>query len=241
MNIYSIINEHYVNLDGTVNTRDLGGYKTINGLLTRNGVFYRSDSLSNITQKDIDYLVNNLKIKKSIDLRSDEEIRNEPSAFEHYPAVQYLHVPISLNTMEVTSVNSLYLQYIRILEEYKKEIGYIFAELSTNSPAIVSCAGGKDRTGIVSALLLGISNVESKDIVFDYYCSKILLEETFDIHRKRIVDGVSTIPLYGLECRPETMKNMINYIKTNYHSFHNYLFECGLSSKEYSLILNSFL
>ena len=78
-------------LDGTSNTRELGGYKTEDGRSLKWGVLYRSDKLSELTDADQEYLLQ-LGIKRVIDFRSSEEKQNEPDQLPS--TLKYIEMPI---------------------------------------------------------------------------------------------------------------------------------------------------
>ena len=85
-------------LDGTSNTRELGGYKTEDGRSLKWGVLYRSDKLSELTDADQEYLLE-LGIKRVIDFRSSEEKQNEPDQLPS--TLKYIEMPIELSLIHI--------------------------------------------------------------------------------------------------------------------------------------------
>lgn len=79
-------------LEGTINTRDLGGYQTKDGRTIRYGRLIRTDCLSHITDKDIRYLTNVLHARYEVDMRGYDEIQRKPD--RTIPGVTFLHMPI---------------------------------------------------------------------------------------------------------------------------------------------------
>ena len=80
-----------IELEGTHNTRDLGGYETIDGKTIKYGKLFRSDKLKNLTQSDCEKL-SNLGIERIIDFRSNEEKQREPNLIPE--GMEYIEMPI---------------------------------------------------------------------------------------------------------------------------------------------------
>src|SRR5690606_18188190 len=85
------------------------------------------------------------------------------------------------------------------------------------------CRVGKDRTGVLAMLLLGLAGVEKKDIVANYEVSYTKLESLHDVE--------STLPNNYLYSIPEYIMQGINYIMDNYNSYENYLLSTGLTEE----------
>src|ERR1700733_6938204 len=167
-----------VELDGAYNVRDLGGLHLVNGGLTRNGVLYRSDSLDCISEHDEEILFNRLGIGAVIDLRTSAEVGN---ADWRDGRIKYSLCPLiaesrlgrepfpSGNPQELARV------YLDNVRDGHQAVGEIFRSLhyflSIEVPCIFCCAAGRDRTGVIAALLLSLVGVDLNDIAKDYVCS----------------------------------------------------------------------
>ncbi len=222
-------NRNVIEFEGTKNTRDLGNYKTKLGKVTLSNVFIRSDSTANLTRFDIDKIINKLHITKVIDLRTKDEILVAPSRLVNIDNIKYINVALPL---DVIPNNKIFFPiedvYINILELCKKQFGMIFQELGDESRCLFHCTGGKDRTGLVSMLILDLVNVAEKDIVRDYLMTEICMKNEFKELRHKINEGISSIPIYALDCKKTTIRNTLKYIKTIYGNSERYLLQCGV-------------
>src|SRR5215469_3115248 len=162
---------------GTANTRDLGGYLTEHGDRVRSGVLYRSDSPHRLAGDDA-AAFERLGIRTIIDLRSYAEadrLGRPPLG----PAVRaYVHAPLRITaaaggTAGVTAADlrrdgtltlgTLYCHYVR---QSGGELRAILRLLSDEQdyPALFYCVAGKDRTGIVAAIILALLGVPDETI-----------------------------------------------------------------------------
>ncbi len=179
------IAQRYLGLENTVNFRDLGGLKTKDGKTVRKGLIYRSDNLSKLESKQFGQF-NALRIASVYDLRTDHEIEGKE---DHLPAVvHYRHTPVvEDNAGEIKGLKKRVLNG-EITEQQAKDmtarfyadavtvhVGAVKAILNditaSDQPILYHCSAGKDRTGIVSALILSILNVDRQLIVDDYMLS----------------------------------------------------------------------
>jgi protein-tyrosine phosphatase len=159
-------------LDGASNFRDLGGYPTVDKRVVRNGMVFRSGALHALTAADQERL-RALGVRVAVDLRPPEEQAAEPT---NAPFLRIVHVPLMRG--ERTSDPSAlangegYLRdrYTEIVLDRASDIGTIFGSLAEDDglPAVIHCAAGKDRTGVVSALLLLGLGVEESIVLDDY-------------------------------------------------------------------------
>lgn len=158
--------------EGSFNTRELGGYPAANGY-TKCNAFLRSDKLSNFTSADVEMLYQ-YGVRLVVDLRSEGEVAKEPCAMIGYQDVKYTNVPLLDNINSGFDMshmpNSLLEIYIGMLEESKEGFAKVFrAFLSQPEVCVIyNCTGGKDRTGIISMLLLQLAGVPDNYIVADY-------------------------------------------------------------------------
>ena len=175
--------ERLVALEGALNWRDLGGYRTADGRVTKWDRVYRSDGLDQLTDADLD-VVADLGIKLVIDFRVDREVDEFPSRLVDHPQVRCQRLPIGgdevegRSIMEVIkagelrtySVEDMAGTYERLLEEFGPVFGEVITHAASpaNHPMVFHCTAGKDRTGLMAMLLLGALGVSDDDIVTDY-------------------------------------------------------------------------
>ena len=165
-------------LETMLNTRDLGGYMTdLPDIATQWNRVYRSDRQGHPSERDIDFLKDR-GITTIIDMRGIEDVRKGPSGFERLEGFTYLNYPIDEGSNVPESVEAVPGSYMDIA--HSRNIGRIFAAIA-NAPfgVMINCSAGKDRTGVVSALLLMICGVSREDIIFDYMITQTCNQERF--------------------------------------------------------------
>lgn len=233
------------------NCRDLGGYPTKYSKITNYGVFIRSEAPVNLTKDDIK-LLKNYKITKSLDFRGDSDIKLFPSCLNCKP-FQYVHLPMFgradalgfEDDIDDPSKNfsGWEKNYILWSETYKGWIKDVFHHLATAKNACqYNCNAGKDRTGIISALLLSIVGVSDNDIAFDYCLSRTLLKPRFQQISPQWGDYLKDengklIPNHPFLFTPKNaMEQFLEYINSKYGSAENYLLDCGVSPDDISKI-----
>jgi protein-tyrosine phosphatase len=174
--------------DGCLNVRDLGGYPTEDGGETRLGAVVRADSVRQLSDRGWRELVR-YGISTIVDLRFHSELDADPPL--DLP-VDVVHVPLfpeidaddwaeidALDEAETDSARGTSLVYLELLERR----GPWFAqaiEAVADAPeggVLVHCMAGKDRTGLVSALLLRLAGVGVDDVGADYGLSEVYLAE----------------------------------------------------------------
>ncbi len=167
--------ERHIALSGAVNFRDLGGYATGDGRRTRWRTLFRADGLSSLEPADLE-VIRNLGITTVIDLRTSAEVERGrfpvdevPVGFHHLPLLDEVPDP---DAFEVTP-GMLAAQYREIARDAGAEIARALTIVATRHahPVVVHCAAGKDRTGVLTAVLLGLLGVPEDTIVADYALS----------------------------------------------------------------------
>lgn len=165
--------ERRVPFEGVRNFRDLGGYGSALGGRTRWGQVFRADALGQLTVTDL-AAYEQLGLRAVFDLRGDRERVEEPDPFEsrHVPLSQpHDERPdVSLIQTAADGERRLRHQYLEIIDTMAPSLGELLAGLVDPGglPAVFHCAGGKDRTGIVAALLLRILGVDRDTVLDDY-------------------------------------------------------------------------
>lgn len=224
-------------LKGTVNTRELGGYPTIDGKVTKYHIFLRSDNLTNLTQEDNVFL-KGYGITDIIDLRGATAIQSTFVSDDNIDKdfFNFHYIPLSNKKME-EYVKENYssddfnfgIGYTYLLEN-KEKIKEVFDVLANSKGGVLfHCAAGKDRTGVIAALILGLCNVADQDIIANYevtgtYISKSKFMETYS---KNVQKSDSLF-----------MTTFIDNLTKNYSYYESYLLQCGISKENLKIIKN---
>jgi protein-tyrosine phosphatase len=168
------VTSRLVPFTGVLNFRDLGGYETEDGRHTRWGRLFRSDAMHDLTEDDLEAF-RGLGVACVVDLRSVSEVErtgrgllgNEPLHFVNSPVLTSLQTDESRVDIDEGYMARRYLEY---LDMGAPAIVRVFEEMTNaeNYPLVFNCFLGKDRTGVVAALVLSCLGVKRSSIVEDY-------------------------------------------------------------------------
>ncbi len=173
-------------LKTTLNTRDLGGYKTCDGKITLYNRILRSDVQNSPSEQDIAFLKKN-NITTIIDMRGIKDVERKPSGFATLEGFEYYNIPIDEGSGVPESVEAVPYSYLDIARA--KSMPSVFRTIAYASNGIMfNCTAGKDRTGVVSALILSLCGVSKDDIVMDYITTKECSQERFELIHKNFPD-----------------------------------------------------
>lgn len=239
-------------LEGCKNTRDLGGYGTnIHGKLgiTKWNTFFRSDCVSKLTDWDLEIL-DGYNLKTIIDLRSNSESGKDPNPFSTNDKYDFHHVslagdidPNSFMNLKSISENYLLDLYIDIIDnkkEHVKKVLDLIKDMEDNTSIVFHCTAGKDRTGVIAMLLLGIVGVEKQDIVTNYEQSSTNLENdpTLKKYQDFLDDTQVNLMNKLLNSNKENMEMLYSHLIEKYISFENYFLELGFSYEDIQVIIS---
>jgi len=242
------ISEHLLPTTGTSNTRDLGGYPTLDNYITRQNVFFRSDSSANFTPADIELLMER-GLGLVIDLRSLSESDEHPSKLNKLTNLKYQQLPmigdlsaLSQQTFKITCMSVLYTYLLDHAGESIAKIFKLFAKaISMGQASLFHCAVGKDRTGVIAMLLLKLANVSDEFIIEDYAITETLMAEVFAMQRKHFTKHNIVASDVLFTSRPESMKSTLIYLRNNYVTAYDYLLSIGVSEKSLQIIIDGFV
>src|SRR6266511_4075444 len=167
--------------EGVLNARDLGGYPTAGGRETCWGAVVRSGSLTGLTPAGCEALIS-YQVRAVVDLRLPDEVADQPHPFaepaDHgiaYANVSFLD-PAAAPPEDFTTLAD---GYKRMLDRFHKEVAAVMAAIAAapQGGVLVHCAAGKDRTGLIAALLLGLVAVAPETIASDYALSAECLRQ----------------------------------------------------------------
>lgn len=237
---------------GAFNVRDLGGLRTIAGDTVRRGVAYRADGLHRLPAEEIERL-SALGVRTVVDLRTLGEIDAAASlaaegiAVVHLPVLREVWAHDSFDgDASVDPVTFLVERYLEMLDEGGAAIAAIFELLAVDGrrPLAFHCSAGKDRTGVIAALLLSLLGVADDDIADDYTTSAIAMEKLVEwirTQRPEAADAMAAQPAVFLSCPPEAMHVFLARIRLRWGSVEAYLDSIGVSGPTRSAVRSAFL
>jgi protein-tyrosine phosphatase len=217
-----------------LNARDLGGYPTHDGSQTRWGSLVRADDLAQLTPAGVQALTG-FGIATVIDLRWPEETAANPSpigrALEH---VSYLHIsllaPTAAEWDALSKPCAKEMWKCMVLEQTRSELKQVLRAIASASsgPVLFHCVAGKDRTGLIAALMLTLADVVPEAIAHDYAASAECLREAY---LQRFPDRDPEEIIEAVRCPEEGVHNMLEYL-ADFGGARAYLEEIGLTHDE---------
>lgn len=216
-------------LDGALNVRDVGGCANTAGKKIRHGKIYRGDNLDQLTLEDIQKL-KSLHINLDIDLRSPEEWGRWPDLLSQVQGVRYERIPLISTIDPVDLPNTLTELYIYLLDHSQKEFAQVFRQILNNAEGVTlfHCSAGKDRTGLVSAMLLLLAGVEEKIVIEDYSESADNLKPMLE----KFAEANNPALRAFLTARLEDILPFLNRLNEKYGGAEGYMKAIGLSEEE---------
>lgn len=221
-------------LEGAHNVRDLGGYTTKDGKTTKNHVFLRGDSLNGLTKEDRAFL-DQYGVRFVIDVRSKKETILKPDHIDK-KNMKSINVPlfdqIQSTLLKGKMPDSMSEMYIGLVEESKSGLKEIFERMAQEEGVVLyHCTAGKDRTGIITMVVLRLAGVDDATILADYAISEVNMKETFNRQSEMVKAAGVQVPEYVFESKPEFMQKLIEHMDQAYGSIENYLKDIGLSEE----------
>jgi protein-tyrosine phosphatase len=227
---------------GCLNARDLGGYLTKDGLVTRWGAIVRSDSLAALSRSGQDAL-RDYGIRTIIDLRLPTEVEEAPNPFampgDH--GITCIHESFITVLREPDEpLTNLANEYVNELGRHGSSIAKIMALIANarDGGVLIHCVGGRDRTGLIAALLLSLVGVPLETIAEDYALSSECLrprDEDFLAHGPGRREERERL-LIQMKTHPEIMRETLTRLTGKYGSVMDYLTRIGCTHEDLARI-----
>lgn len=223
----------HIEVEGSWNVRDLGGYTTEDGRVTRWGRVVRAGNLDKVTaagqQTLIDY-----GVKTIIDLRDLQEVTDYPDVFAVSTVVRYQHLPIARDGYSggYMTLKELYCNYF---DGFQPSIGMIVGAIAESEPGVLfHCFAGKDRTGMIAALLLGVVGVSDEVVAEDYALTSERITMLHEDWRTWAIENGQNMERFEHDISAEaaTMLNTLEHIHYRYGGVANYLSTCGVTERQ---------
>lgn len=216
-------------LENLENCRDLGGYGTTEGEQTKWKSFLRADNMSKLDEEEITFL-EEYGVKTVIDLRSDDETSAYKNPLSEIDAFDYHNIPLAGQLISNGNVNlgkTMGDFYVTMLKESPgiEQIFNIIGQVDEGG-VVFHCMAGKDRTGVLAMLLLGVAGVAKKDIITNYEVTYTNLESIQEYTKIPM-----EIPEAFLHSKREFIIQAYDYIIENYGTFESYLIDKGIEKE----------
>src|SRR5215468_2857132 len=237
-----------VDLQGAYNVRDLGGLRTKDRRRTRYGLIYRGDSLDSITPADTKILFDKLGIGTIIDLRTKAETdlseRKLPVPVYRFSVLA--EGRLGREPFPSDDPAELAKVYLNNLEGGRSAIkgtfDHIAANLHEGVATLFHCAAGRDRTGIIAALLLGLVGVTYGQIAMDYVQS--------NRNARRVTKKLADNPLYAqphthrpevILLREQTILGFMRLLREQGGGPRQFCLDSGVTAETISVIEENFV
>ena len=233
-----------IEIEGAYNVRDIGGYETADGRTTRWQTFLRADNVSTLPQHSQDTLTSSIGVRTVIDLRRREEIdRQADNVLGRSPLVRYHNVDI-VGDMVFDKVESekprdtIHGSYRNMLDRRGGKFGEALRVMARPGalPAMYHCMGGQDRTGLISALLLGLVGVPKEAIAADYTLTAEFRIFAYLGPNPEVPDADPadyTPEAYrARNCPPEVMLDTLEYLDVQYGGVEAYVRSTGVTADD---------
>jgi protein tyrosine/serine phosphatase len=248
----------WIDLEGAVNVRDLGGLPTDDGGQTAIGRLLRADNLQELSPADVRRLVQDLGVTTVVDLRSSAELASEgPAPLDVVASVRHVHHPVVPEIGSATDAvaEALLLKrdqdrsrfpsdpacghYLGYLEDRPDQVaGAVRSIARDRGAALVHCAAGKDRTGVIVALALTVAGVRPEAVVADYAATGERTEAILSRLRRSptYARDIDSLPAEAHRARPGTMAAFLEQMEARYGGVARWLTDHGLAAEELDLL-----
>lgn len=248
----------WIELDGAVNVRDLGGLPTDDGGKTAQARLLRGDNLQELSASDVALLVRDIGLTTIVDLRSTaERVSEGPGPLDGVDGVRHAHHPVLPERGSTTDVVADALltrperdrswypddpmcgHYLGYLEDRPGQVvGALRSIARSQGAALVHCAAGKDRTGVIVALALTTAGVRPEAVVADYAATGEKMDAVLERLRNSptYADDIDRKPARSHDPRPETMAAFLEQMDSRHGGVTRWLADHGLSGDDLRLL-----
>jgi protein-tyrosine phosphatase len=233
--------------DVVFNVRDLGGYPVADGRSTAWRTLYRGDGVHRLPAEAF----TDLGIRTVLDLRTESEIgergraRADGMDWHHLPVIQTIWERSWL-TDDMTPERFLADRYLVMLAEGADSLGTSLRLLARPEgvPALFHCAAGKDRTGVLAALVLSLLGVDDDTVATDYGLSRLGMARLVEFVRETYPDRYDTMadqPAAFLDAPDGAMRLFLADLRDEYGSVDRYAASVGVGPEVVTALRDNLL
>jgi len=210
----------------TQNTRELGGYVIRDGLATKRDSLWRSDVQNYPSEADVS-LLKERGITTIIDLRGEKDVARKPSGFANVEGFTYINCPIDEGSGVPESVEAVPVSYMAIATA--ANMPKVFRTIAGAETGVMfNCTAGKDRTGVVSAILLLHAGVSDADIIENYVLTREYGKERLALVHKNFPE----VDMNIVTPREWFMEEFLRLFREKFGTTEEYFQMLGLSEEE---------
>jgi protein-tyrosine phosphatase len=240
--------------DGAHNFRDLGGYAAGDGRPIRWGRLYRADGLHRLSAADLER-IRELGVRTVIDLRSEGEIVERGGFPPDFRGVRVHHQPVldatwtssprpSFAGTDDPATAFLVWAYRQMIDDAGPRFAAAIELLArpASLPAVFHCAAGKDRTGLLAALVLGVLGVDDEVIAADYQLTEPAMARRYEwakVHAPELADRYDNTPAEMLAARPAAMLQVLADLRQRFGGPAGYLARHGVPTSTIDALVDA--
>ena len=223
-------------LPDTHNFRDLGGYARSSGGMTQWGRLLRGEAPHYLRDDSVAQLAKH-GLGLVIDLRGPHETTVTPHPFRGHAGIAYRNIVLfdALAPIAMAGSFNMAQRYCSALDECGPQLAEVMRAIITAPPGMVlfHCTAGKDRTGIVAALVLRAADVAPDDVVADYALTGSAAGLIDKLRTRALEAGGRPEHIARvLASDAQTMMIMLDHLEHAHGGINDYLAEIGLSRSE---------
>lgn len=221
-------------MQGCANFRDLGGYRNSEGKTVRWRRLFRSDALQDLTPADANLAVKELNIGLVVDLRNSNEAERDGrgplpdlgAEYRHFPLLEGRGIPPFTGGDVVERLSATYQWLVHnsgpLVGEAVSAIG-----AADGRGVVFHCSAGKDRTGMLAALILEVLGVDAETINADYLLTNEVIAGV--LKRIKAMERNNTATTQSLAAQPAAFQGFQDTLHQEYGGAESYLRRHGVS------------
>jgi protein-tyrosine phosphatase len=236
---------------GTFNFRDLGGYRARAGQTVRWRTLFRADALHRMDTEELAEL-QELGVRSVLDLRTQSELDEGRIEADHLN-ITHFHMPVlglvwepedlDPNADAAKVLGDLYIDMLTVGAPALAAALTTLAQ-SDRLPAVFHCAAGKDRTGVLAAIVLSLLGVDESIILADYHRTAVSMEalmERLATERPEAWTAMTDQPSPYMKTPPEAMSGFLAHVREHHGSVLGYVRGIGVSAEAIEAINHNLL
>ncbi len=243
--------DRHLGFQGSFNFRDLGGYATTDGRTVKWRTLFRADAVHRLPDEELDQLAD-FGLRTVIDLRTSAEV-DEGHLHDPSRGITHVHLDVLGEVWKPRDLDEnadagevLGDLYVQMLDIGALALSEAFRTLANaeNLPAVFHCAAGKDRTGVLAAMVLSTIGVADHVIIADYAISGSNMDQLIERLKRDRPEALTSMndqPSAYLAAPPEAMARLLTHVNGEYGSMTGYVKSIGVDSDSIDALAESLL